>query len=181
MNKLHIMLDLETLGTSPTSVITSIGAVHFNENGAILDETFARNIDIESSVNAGLTIDTSTLKWWMTQDVTVRKSMFDDVVDIHTALIDFSAYIRALRMQYDVLPDDVCIWGNGAAFDNTILANAYNVCEIERPWKFWGDRCYRTLKSLYPDLDTQIEGPAHIALNDAIHQANNAAKMMCAI
>jgi DNA polymerase III epsilon subunit-like protein len=67
-----IMIDIETLGTEPGSIITSIAAVPFNRNGE-MGKAFYMNIDIQSSIDAGLTINAETLKFWMEQRQDVTK------------------------------------------------------------------------------------------------------------
>ena len=67
----------------------------------------------------------------------------------------------------------VRLWGNGASFDNAILSTAYELCELEtvQPWRFYNDRCYRTVKSLYPEVAMVRTGTYHNALDDAESQA----------
>jgi hypothetical protein len=54
-----------------------------------------------------------------------------------------------------------------------ILANAYNACNMEAPWKFWGNRCFRTLKNLKPHfiMTRPSNLTHHNALDDAVYQA----------
>jgi len=54
-----IMLDLETMGTSPTSAIVSIGAVKFSPEGGVTDDFYAR-IHLPDAVDSGLTLDPAT-------------------------------------------------------------------------------------------------------------------------
>ena len=65
------------------------------------------------------------------------------------------------------------MWGNGAAFDNAILSTAYALCEIEPPWIYWNDRCYRTVKSLNRSIPFIRLGTHHNALSDAESQATH--------
>ena len=67
----RIMVDLETLGTAPGSVILSIGAVRFDVEKGLLDEFYV-NIDVESSQRLGLTIDGDTVMWWLKQSDAAR-------------------------------------------------------------------------------------------------------------
>ncbi len=69
--------------------------------------------------------------------------------------------------------DVVKIWGNGADFDNVILTSAYKRNDLELPWRYTNNRCYRTLKSLYPEIKLERSGTHHNALDDAISQANH--------
>lgn len=178
MSPIRIMVDLETMGTSPDSAITAIGAVVFDESG--VHKTFYRSVSLPSSVAAGMVMYPDTVMWWMRQSEAARQAMLDSPVSLPDALRDFSDWIRAHQLFNDELGSDaVEVWGNGAAFDNVILANAYRLCGIPVPWSFWNDRCYRTLRGLFPDLATPMnEGVGHNALHDAVHQAMCASRML---
>lgn len=65
------------------------------------------------------------------------------------------------------------MWGNGAAFDNAILANAYRAAGIKQPWELWNDRCYRTICAYYPGCPRNQPGTPHNALDDARSQAEH--------
>ena len=70
----HVMLDLETLGTKPGCVIRSIGAVVFTLDG-VLGAQFYANIDKQSCVDAGLTVDPATEAWWAGQSQEARDAL----------------------------------------------------------------------------------------------------------
>jgi exodeoxyribonuclease VIII len=86
-------------------------------------------------------------------------------------LLDFDLFLSRYG-------EDVKIWGNGASFDNVILANAYRRNDLNIPWKYYNDRCYRTMKSLAPHIKMEREGTHHNALSDAISQANHLIRIM---
>jgi exodeoxyribonuclease VIII len=65
------------------------------------------------------------------------------------------------------------VWGNGATFDNVILANAYDACRIRRPWKYYADMCFRTVRNQYPHVQVKRQGTHHNALDDALTQAHH--------
>lgn len=159
---MNIMLDLETLGNKPGSVIASIGAVKFG-GGKIIDE-FYRRIDLQSCVDIGLTMDVSAIVWWLEQGEEARKEITEIGEHIGIVLSEFSVWVSI---------DEAIIWGNGANFDNNLLSIAYDKAKIQRPWKYSNDRCYRTVKALYPDIQIVREGVFHNALNDARSQAKH--------
>lgn len=160
LDKMNVMLDLETLGTVSNSVIISMGAVAFTDKGEILG-TFYRRIDPQSCVNAGLAIDVSTVMWWMKQSDAARAE-FENKGDPLEAVLD------AFHMW---IPADACLWGNGATFDNVLLTNAYKATGRKTPWPYWGDRCFRTVKALHPTIaPPPFKGEKHNALSDAQHQ-----------
>ena len=170
-----VMVDLETLGKRAGCVIVSIGAVKFNpRTGAIdLDNEFYRAITVESAMRYGLTVDPSTLRWWMRQTEEARKVFNDpEAESIQAALVEFAEWVDE-----DGYYDDVKMWGNGAAFDNTILAAGFEAVDIIKPWRFWNDRCYRTKRADAKEVPFKQFGVAHNALDDAVSQAHH----LCAI
>lgn len=166
---MNVMVDLETLGTGNNSVIISIGAVKFDVLSGVSEDTFYVVVDPSSCVVAGLEMDASTVVWWMSQTEDARAVFNDQTkVTLEEALQRFSAWY----------PEGAALWGNGASFDNTILANAYRVVGKTQPWKFWDDRCFRTLKNLLPAVQHERAGVHHNALDDAIFQAEHAVKIL---
>lgn len=155
----HVMLDLETLGTRPGDTILSIGAVQFDEEG--LGATFYRTISIQSSKDLGFKAQKSTIEWWDKQDPDVKAEAFGGVVGIENVLTEFNIW----------LPQEARVWGNGANFDNVLLAAAYRITKQEAPWKFWNDRCYRTFSAHFLTERVERTGKHHNALDDAKTQA----------
>jgi len=158
--KTQIMLDLETLGQQPGSVIVAIGAVKFG-NGEIHD-TFYERVDAESCVALGLRMDVSTVLWWMKQNDEARKEITQPGIHLTQALLQFSLWMGDI---------DAEVWGNGANFDNVLLSDAYDRALLKRPWKYYNDRCYRTVKNLRPEIPMMRGGTHHNALDDARSQA----------
>ncbi len=160
--KTQVMLDLETLGNKPGSVILAIGAVKFSAT-KILD-TFYMRVNPESCVKWGLRMDVSTVMWWLKQNEAARAEIALPGGDLVAVLVEFSRWLK---------DENAEVWGNGAAFDNVLLADAYDRVNMERPWKFWNDRCYRTVKTLFPGMPERRTGTHHNALDDAISQAEH--------
>lgn len=173
----NLMLDLETLGTRPGSVILSIGAVFFDANYRRLGPEFYSVISTGSCDDSGLTADARTVAWWRDQSPDARK-VFDaagaeNAPTLRGVLGEFIDFIRT----HNAL-DNVCVWGNGSDFDNALLAEAYARCGSSAPWKFWNNRCYRTLKSITAGPALSRVGTAHNALDDARSQALHAIELM---
>lgn len=171
----HIMLDLETLGTRPGSVILSIGAVAFDHRTGLGAE-FHVKINQRSSERAGLTVDKGTLGWWMRQSPEAR-ALLDETRNggepLDSALDQFAAFVRQFK--------DVRIWGCGSSFDGVLLSAAYATIGRTQPWRYVNDRCYRTLKALVPSIAMERDGVHHSALDDAKSQAVHAMKILSAI
>lgn len=154
------MLDIETLGTQPGSAIISIGAVKFNDR-EVRDEFYER-IDLESCINIGLKMQPQTVIWWLQQNDAARNEICQQGKPITEVLANFSKWVDDSNAE---------IWGNGATFDNVLLSCAYHAASLARPWKYSGDRCYRTLKNMFPNIEFARIGTHHNALDDAKSQA----------
>jgi len=152
------MLDLETMGNGVNAAIIAIGAVRFTNE---IKDKFYETIDLRSSVELGLDMDPETVLWWMQQCEDARAQFKQKGKQIQSVLVRFTQWIG----------DDAVMWGNGADFDNAILANAYKKCHLEQPWKFWNNRCYRTVKNMYPNIEMVRTGTHHNAVDDAESQA----------
>jgi exodeoxyribonuclease VIII len=172
MKTTKVMVDLETLGTRPGSVITSIGATKFDENGPY-GEPFYMRIDLQSCVDVGMLIDIETIKWWMKQSDEARSEFQKEAFAIDDVLNSFTEWLG--------YPSNVVeLWGNGANFDNALLKAAYDNIGLKAPWAFWHDRCYRTLKAMYPHIKMPKRvGTHHNALDDAISQVNHLILLPC--
>lgn len=174
------MLDLETLGTSPGSVVFAIAAVPFDFDKGVLPPAavegmpeagnFYRLIDpIRSAWVYGLERDTTTMEWW-TRQPKAAQAQLDAALQNGDSLFPVLEDFRAFLAPYD--PTEVRIWGNGAAFDNVLLAELYRRLKLDVPWKFYNDRCFRTLKNLYGAAVPAVRPDVpHHALSDARAQA----------
>lgn len=170
----NIMLDLETMGTGSNAAICSIGAVEFDLESGTLGREFYETVDLQSSVNAGGVIDAATVLWWLKQSEAASKELLDPATDIKGALTLLDNWLYASETPNPL----ICIWGNGADFDNVILRNAYERLNMVTPWGPWASRCYRTIKSMNPDLKIERAGTHHCAVDDARDQARHLIKLM---
>ena len=168
----HVMVDLETLSTSDNALIVSIGAVRFNPLAPEVFDRFHIGIDLDSlPANAyGFDISPGTVGWWLASDRAAGREALKqiDKTDIGSALDGFALW----------LGEDAKVWGNGVAFDNVILRNAYVKLGLQCPWGFWDDRCYRTIKNLAPELKAERIGAHHSALDDALTQVSHLQKLV---
>lgn len=163
------MIDLETMGTSKDSAILSIGAIKFDKEPS---DTFYRVVNLKSAQRAGGKIEGDTVIWWMGQSDSARKAVIgDDNVLIETALREFANWIREDSLEG--------MWGNGSDFDNVVLENAYLRLGWTPPWTYRQNRCYRTIRALFPEIRIQKgEETPHHALDDAIVQARHLGEIL---
>lgn len=170
----HIMVDLETLGTSPGSVIVTLAAVHFGGTPGRILNTFVRHIRPDTCEAAGLRVDASTALWWLGQREDARFRLLEgqkEAVPLVDALDAFHAWLPGHTKTRR-------IWGNGASFDCAVLSAAYRMLGRQVPWHFSGERCFRTIKALHADVPMQRIGTHHDALDDAKSQALHLMQML---
>lgn len=163
MSDIHVMVDLETMGRCTNAVICSIGAVKFTIEGEILD-TFYCTVDARDCKKHGLVIEQRVVDWWRKQPKEVLDQLVKGCLPLREALTKFSQWYGTKSLP---------TWGNGVAFDNVILESAYEAVGMQRPWKHWEDRCYRTMKNVIPIEPPAREGDRHNALDDALFQTKH--------
>lgn len=160
----NIMLDLETLGTKPGSIILSIGACTFNPRSEGYVYQFYRNIDPNDSVMKGLTTDPATVKWWSEQAIEAQEALKHDRIPLTQALEEFADWFTACSGEQ--------VWCQGLTFDIPLLEAAYNIVGLPVPWKFWNGRDTRTVYDVcgFDLRSVTREGTYHNALDDCKHQ-----------
>jgi hypothetical protein len=119
-------------------------------------------------------IDQSTVKFWLNQDRTLSKPLFDGVanVPISKVLLDIQKF-------HDLCPPDVAnfVFAHGALQDLTWLSTLYDDIGIKFPWSYRSGLCYRTVfsqvrKQTYYDMmsSANVKFVPHSAKDDAIYQ-----------
>ena len=163
----EVMIDIETLGTNPNSCILTIGAIKFDRHKDIIElkdcETFYCRIDKDSCLSIGMNIDNDTLEWWKKQNKQARYEALEntDRIKINDALLQLKNFIKNAKY----------IWANSPNFDCIILENAFKICDIEVPWKFWILRDCRTVYDIgKTNLNSFIKETVHNSLIDCHNQ-----------
>lgn len=159
------MLDLETFGTAPGSVIRSVGAVLFDPNSDRTGAEFYLNIEHDSCLKRGLTVDAATEAWWRRQSRAAQDALLVDPKPLPEVVDEFAAWFRK--------SGGVFLWSQGANFDEVLWGYAIRSVGYKPPWKFSDARDTRTAYDL-AGLNTysiQRKGTYHNALDDAKHQA----------
>ncbi len=157
---MHVMIDIETLGTGPDAAVISIGAVYFSETG--LQKRFDRNIEFGDAVRHG-SVDGDTVKWWMQQSDKARSSAMLYPLTCINVITYLDSFLRFKPFN--------CIWANAPTFDLVILRSLYKNLGVKVPWSYKQERCYRTVRNIFPKIETERTGVAHNALADAQSQA----------
>ena len=171
----HLMIDLETIDTRPSTVILSAGAIVFNETEVRYDLTYYSVLRFQDQLDGGYhakrTISEDTLLWWFKQSKAAQDAVFLTGEEERRPL---QHAIHGIRQLYR---ENSCerIWSNGATFDISIIEHALFNDGKMPPWDFRAHRDMRTLKDLVPyDDDFMLgvdRGLEHHALDDALYQA----------
>lgn len=175
----NIMIDIETLGTTETAHILSIGLCSFSLTEGVRTNDIKREFQI-GLTEQGRSIDPNTLRFWLRQP----KQTFDKVTKVDLELK------TALELLVDAIVScrysecKVNLWCNGANFDFLILRNAFAQHGISVPWVYFEENCMRSIKALVGANYTQlcdvvnhrmaakgIPMVPHEALSDALWQA----------
>lgn len=172
----NVMLDLETMGTSPDSVILSLGACFFDKEE--VGDGIYLVLDREEQKQANRRVSEDTMIWWDNQSNEARTVFDAPQTPVAHALSGFAQFIEL----YADDPKKVCVWGNGSDFDNIMLGTLYDLWGIKKPWSYSNNRCFRTLKNIALAFDSHDlpvrEGTAHNALDDAVFQAAMAGRYL---
>ena len=159
-----IMLDIETLATSPDAVVLTFGAIKFdpfNPSIQMSDGIYFR-IDVDEQIDLGRRVDQGTVAWWGTQSAEVREEALGE-----TDRVSLEDFTKALNK---FVVGATRIWAQGPVFDIVILENLYRQIGKPAPWQYYSIRDSRTLLKALGD-DRKGGALLHNALADAVSQA----------
>ena len=158
----HLMIDMETMAVSPSAVVLSLGAVHFNPYGNGYGDKIYFRIDLDDQDKLGREIDPNTLEWWAKQDPAIMEEAFspDNRVPLADAMDQFHKFAWGCD----------AFWSHGSIFDIVILETYYRKLGKPLPWNFWQIRDTRTIFDLGYDPEMPKDAK-HNALEDAYRQA----------
>ncbi|MEG2431387.1 MAG: 3'-5' exonuclease [Acinetobacter sp.] len=172
----HVMIDIETLGTSTNAPIASIGAVFFEPSTGMTGARFYVRVDAENDELNGAVASVATLKWWLKQSREAQAELLDsEALSVWEAMSKLDYFLAE-----NAVPEDEAllqVWANSPTFDCSILRAAYARSDMECPWLYKNERDCRTVVELgkvigfNPKHDMPFRGERHNALADAVHQA----------
>jgi exodeoxyribonuclease VIII len=159
MGKAHIMLDLETMGFPPDGAICSLAAVNI-----LTEDFFEATINWPDSVRLyDRKMNPDTVSWWLRKDEKQRNSIDPaQGKGLRTVLQELGSWFQN--------QGTIILWGCGSDFDNVLLSNAFKATGVHYPVTYNNNRCYRTIRELFP-VNLTFEGVQHTALDDARFQA----------
>ena len=163
----HMMIDLETLGTSNDAAIASIGYCVFDETGINLMGGRVVNL-FSSIVVGGGVVDEDTIEWWRKQSSEAILPLSEgDPIDISSALEQMFITFEKNMCE--------CVWAKGPTFDITIVERYARRLDLRIPWKYNNHRDYRTLINTAVAIgwERPEKEVSHIAPFDASDQAED--------
>jgi DNA polymerase III epsilon subunit-like protein len=163
-----VMLDLETLGLRPGSVILSIGAIAFDPEAYTLDRegAFYEKVLRKPQEAAGLRVDPDTVAWWAKQNKAAYEAATVGAKSPEAVFLAFSEWYKLIGATE--------IWACGANFDIPLLDEAMQAFGLRAPWHYQAPRDVRTVCDLAGGkLGSfgSVNPLQHDALQDAIFQA----------
>ena len=143
------ILDLESLGKFPDSVVLSFGMVFFDLTNVLptrqqVESTgFYRKLVVNDQLKKGRSTHPETIDWWKQQGEEAKhvlKPSDDDVsiVEFHSDLKDWLK-----KNSYDFKND--FIWIRGPQYDAPMITDLFEMYELKNPMNFWKVRDIRTL------------------------------------
>lgn len=172
LERLHVMIDLETLGRSSRAAIFAVGLCAFTDTD-LLGGTGNLYIALDPDQQPLRERDTETVAWWGSQSPEAQAFLREaQMRGAHP-----TPAAKAIREYFAQLPPckDLHVWGNGPDFDVVILAD---FLKQQVPWRFYGVQSLRTLRLMAPEVPRVQPTLAHNALSDAVAQAQWAVNMM---
>lgn len=168
----NLMLDIESAGVKPDAALMAIGAVFFDENGTALGDTFYRAIHLATSVNLGFRIEPAAMLFWLGQPDEARNAVLFNALPVRDVMEEFSEWIKARCSRNDLL-----VWGCSPSFDCVKVEAHFKALDIETPWLYFNERCYRTIRERNRVVEQDERHGLHNALEDAKFQARHLQKI----
>ena len=164
-----IMIDMETLDTSPYCVILTIGCVRFDPYGEGVVERLELRPTIEDQTEKyNRVINEDTLRWWGEQSPEALEEAMSDR--------DRISFTDCLEQLYKFGWNRRAVWSNGAAFDVVVAETAFRQVFTDKPnpipWPFYTVRDTRTL---YEIAGVKLRDGGHITLHKAVDDAERQA------
>lgn len=178
---MHVMCDIETLGTGRNARIIQIGAVGFDFNEGVLEahellQMNERCFNMRVALYPGATEDAGAQSFWADpahgEALTEIQRMPEHPLPV--------VLTKLSRFLTEWLGKRGKLWAKPPQFDLRIISEAYALAGIERPWHHRHEHDLRTLLYLAKQVPlTGFKAPdisgaklvAHYALHDAVEQA----------
>jgi hypothetical protein len=161
----HIMIDMETLDTAPSTVILTIGAVKFDPRGVgVVEKLELRPTIDEQTETYNRSISDDTLRWWGEQS--------PDAIEEAMGDRDRISYRDCMEQLYKFCWNADKVWSNGSGFDVVVAENAFRELDMKIPWPFWTIRDCRTIYDL---AGVSLKDGGHVTTHKAVEDAERQA------
>lgn len=154
--KLHIVVDTETLAINPQAAVTEIA-------GHVLgkDEWFCVRINPTKFQELDFTTNSETVEWHEKRDKNYLKELIMFGEEPAVATVKFVDWIYTMEDKYQA---HAVIWTRGIDFDIPILTHLLSHYGFRNPWHYRNVRDIRTLGALLPEI--KVTTGDHSALGD---------------
>ena len=183
MTDIHVMIDIETLGTGLESVITQISAIPFDRERVYIRERFDTYLDINAQQDAYRVVEHGTLQWWLSQSDEARERLQEGLKNaVHPGAALYEMRNWPSMHGRSGWTGFAGIWSKGPAFDLAMIDHLSIEFADNSPFMgcFRNYRDVRTMQDFVTDEQKQeinqgisalIPGGAHDAVWDCVYQA----------
>ena len=162
---MDIMIDIESLNTTPDCVILTIGAVLFDPRGQGIVSKIEIRPTIEDQTEIyNRSVNDATLNWWSEQSPEAIEEALGDQnrVSFREAMKQLSAFCWNHGKP----------WSHGAPFDIVVMEHAWRQLGKIPPWSFGNVRDTRTLFDI---TGVNLRDGNHITTHKAVEDAERQA------
>jgi len=164
-----IMIDMETLDTSPNCVILTIGVVRFDPYGDGVSQKLELRPTIEDQTEQfNRVINDDTIRWWGEQSPDAIEEAMGDRGRI--------SFRECMEQLYKFSWNRRAVWSNGASFDVVVAETAFRQALSDRPnpipWPFYTVRDTRTL---YEVAGVKLKDGGYTTTHKAVEDAERQA------
>lgn len=155
----YAMIDLETMGVIPTSIVLSVGVVIFDDCYEIIDKR-KYILNRKEQIILKRTYNNNTLNFWKNQPPEAKKQFEGIVWNIEDFKKDFYDFVSKYKVD--------CVWSSAPVLDIGCLQTLYGDGDY-MPWKYNQVRDLKTIRDYlkeYPKRD----GIHHDCIDDCLYQ-----------
>jgi len=180
----HVMIDIETMGTSHSAPVMAVGIVPFQlhrEQCAVSPRELHREMrmSLQANIDAYRDVDGDAVEWWLRQSDAARAALLREP-RLGSALELAEHLVLALRAPH-LDPDELHVWAKPPQFDLEILRNLLEGRSVAWPCSLRLERDSRPLIDLAKVAGWEDCFPApaveHDALSDAVEQAEQVVRI----
>ena len=166
---IHYMIDIETLGQGPESMVLSIAAVKFDQDQVL--KSIELYPDLTEQQLQGQKIEVNTLEWWIN-----HKEILSTYLQKHRKNLTFCYYQLAFFLFEK--GHQTQIWSKSPRFDLQILENLWKNQPHLWDYRSQGDVRAAEFKLKQKQIPLTRPEQAHNSLSDCLAQVANVQKLL---